>query len=276
MSGLLVTIINDCRDDDARVRQENRVAALLPDTRHISFCGVGSTLEAAGCLVDALDALLGAEAIVLVNVAPRNGEARQWANGSPFGWTRVGRTLILGTVQGYTFSLLQKVLGEPLIINVFEFDAAVDALGLDPATAARVKTTQFRSYEFLPRVAAALVAGKEIPTAPFDDVPDPPDGIWFVDGFGNLKTTLLENHPSFCADNLAHVSVSGDVETGGTVECDAICYHRLKDVPDGKLGIVVGSSGLGDRRFLELVVQGGSAARRFDIRHSGARIHIEP
>ncbi|GEM_PF-1449009 len=43
-------------------------------------------------------------------------------------------------------------------------------------------------------------------------------------------------------------------------------YRRLKDVPNGGLAVIVGSSGLGERRFLEIVVQGGNAGKQLDIK----------
>jgi hypothetical protein len=47
-----------------------------------------------------------------------------------------------------------------------------------------------------------------------------------------------------------------------------MCYDRLKDVPNGEPGIIVGSSGYREHRFIEIVVQGLSAATQFGIKQS--------
>lgn len=45
-------------------------------------------------------------------------------------------------------------------------------------------------------------------------------------------------------------------------------YERLKDVPDGKTAIYIGSSGIGNKRFLEIATQNrkGSAAKTLNLR----------
>jgi hypothetical protein len=44
------------------------------------------------------------------------------------------------------------------------------------------------------------------------------------------------------------------------------CYNRLKDVPNGDTGLIVGSSGIEGRRFIGLVIQGKSAAKTYGIK----------
>ena len=73
---MFVTIINDCKDSNTFGRQETR-ASLLFNT-HIATVGVeyGVTLEAAGNLIDILDASEGAKGVILVNIAPRHPAAK--------------------------------------------------------------------------------------------------------------------------------------------------------------------------------------------------------
>ena len=83
------------------------------------------------------------------------------------------------------------------------------------------------------------------------DIPDAPPAIWWIDNFGNCKTTLLYK----------------DVKNGApfSAKFNKLPYFaRLKDVPDKAPALISGSSGLGEKRFLEVVVQGGSAEKEFD------------
>jgi len=49
-----------------------------------------------------------------------------------------------------------------------------------------------------------------------------------------------------------------------------LCYAHLSDVPEnGQPALIVGSSGIEDKRFLEIVVPGGSAAKKLSLSPSG-------
>ena len=256
----VVTIINDCRDDNARGRQEARVTALtgLPTV----FIGVPRDIEAAANLIDALDAVENANPdsknrpknAILVNIAPRNGEAKKHANGTPFGYFWCGNTVVLSSIDGYTLSLVKKL---KLIeqVNVLNIPDALDVLvaegKLSVSERARIIDTQFRSYEVLPRIAEHLLRKKHIRSTPIsiEEIATlPSDYIWEKDIFGNCQTATLD----------------GEIENNDFFRSHGVIksYPRLKDVPDGVLGIVGGSSGFKDRRFVEIVVQGGKASKR--------------
>src|SRR3989344_9103064 len=102
-----IIIINDCRDANAVGRQIARAASLLGGSA--SFLGVTSDLQAAGNLIDVLDALGENPGVVLVNVAPRNGKAKKWGNGTPFGYFWYRKTLVVASIDGYTLSLVKKL-----------------------------------------------------------------------------------------------------------------------------------------------------------------------
>lgn len=247
------TIINDCKDDNAKGRQVARTASLLQGP--VSFVGVGSDLEAAGNLIDVLDAYGEAEGVILVNVAPRSGKAKQWPNGTPFGYFRYNNVLVLASIDGLTLSLVKK-LAVTESVTVLDIPTVVTAWqeqgGLESELATHIINTQFRSYDFLPCAAAYLLQQEDLPgqSLHIADVEDAPAAIWFVDNFGNCKTTLTQSD----------LTGKSPVET----RFGALLYYdRLKDVPDHTAAIITGSSGLCDKRFLELVVQGGSAAKTF-------------
>ena len=109
-----------------------------------------------------------------------------------------------------------------------------------------LQQTQFRSYEFLPRVARWVMEDHDVPSTPYADLnfPDTTFGIWWKDCFGNLKTSFLAHELDEARQWLGQ---------------ELPFYDRLKDVPNGELAFIVGSSGLEDKRFLEIVLQGGSA-----------------
>lgn len=255
---MFVTIINDCKDANAFGRQGTRAAALFGGP--VTTVGIANDIEAAGNLVDALDAAEGRAGAILVNVAPRSGAAKRWTNGTPFGWLRVGETVVVASIDGLTLSLVKK-LGVAAVINVFDIPEVMDAAArhslLPRATADAVAATQFRSFEFLPRVARWLSQGYVLPSTPLAvaDVPDAPPSVWWTDNFGNCKTTVLpEELPRLI----------GDGNLGGVTSLAH--YARLKDVPDGEAAFVTGSSGFGDKRFVEVVIQGGNAAARFGLK----------
>lgn len=260
---MTITIINDCSDQNAQARQITRAAALLNGA--VSFVSVANDLEAAGNLIDALDAGQGSSGAVLVNVAPRNGAAKKWENGTPFGYFWYKETLVLSTVDGLALSLVKKfnLTQEISVLDVADtVEVMIQKGAIDQALAVHIAHTQFRSYEFLPRVAALLlnhgqVNSKRLAIA---DIVDAPYTVWWVDNFGNCKTTLLADEVKINDDGTVSTQV-GNVPY----------FARLKDVPDGTCALVQGSSGLGQDRFLEIVLQGGNAARTLAL-HSGSLV----
>lgn len=265
-----IHLINDCCDSDARIRQEARYGAYFPG-RQIKFAGVDSDIEAAFLLVDVLDALDGNRGVIAINVAPRNGTAKKYANGTPFGVILCGNTLIIASVAGNTLQLLNKV--KPgLELRIFDISEVVPYLTDDKSLQERIIQTQFRSLEFVPRLVRAMLEGKELPssTIALADHCERKEMaiVAFIDCFGNLKTTLLPEEVGF------EVGAEVDIQLNNSVIYTNIrCYARLKDIPDGELGVTIGSSGLGQHRFLELMCQGGSASRLLDAK-VGTKIRL--
>lgn len=242
---MFTTIINDCRDDNARGRQTSRLSSLL--TTNVSFVGVQSDLEAGVQLIDMLDATEGRRGLILVNVAPRGGHTTKWENGTPFAYFYYHDTLIITSIDGHTLSGVKKfgLVDEISLLDTYSAAAAMLKEGfIAPDAAARIPTSQFRSFDFTPRIGAFLMSGGEVPTEPYplENVLDLPAAVWHIDNFGNCKTTLS-------ASDLGEAT---KITTRfGTVPY----YSQLRAVPDGEAGLVGSSSGLDDTRFLELVQQ---------------------
>ena len=263
-----ITIINDCFDENVKARLGTRVSSLFGISPTI--IGVGGNLvsnnshdpaeyQAAGCLIDTLDAANGEKGIILVNVANRHGKGKKWPNGTPFGYFYFKKALVVSTIDGLTLSLVKKLrlinsiqlLDIPKVANKMAKDKIItDALAM------QIINTQFRSFEFQPRVAKWLVDGISVPAASYalSHVPQVKSAIWYVDNFGNCKTTILPKEIEF--EN------GKDINTNlGVFKC----FTRLRDVPDGNKALILGSSGYKNKRFIELVIQGESAAKVFGL-----------
>lgn len=256
---MFITVITDCRDANAQSRQETRYAQLFPGT-HVSFVGVSSDIEAAGNLVDVLDGAGDAEGIIAVNVAPRHGRAKEkWPNGTPFGYFWHNKILVVCTIDGETLSLVKK-LGIGDRVQVTDIREVMAFGGYDAATVEHAATSQFRSFDYLPRLARIAWEHKDAPsqTLMFSDIPDAGPGVWWIDSFGNCKMTLLPKDINFEEGAKREFILNG-------LAIEATCYKQLRQVPDYHTGLIVGSSGYGSQRFLELVVQGSSAAKHYQI-----------
>lgn len=245
---MFATIINDCRDENARGRQESRLASLLPISP--TFIGVDSDLEAGVQLIEVLDATEGREGLVLVNVAPRGGHTTKWENGTPFAFFYYHHTLVITSVDGYALSAVKAfgIAEEVSLLDTHSAAAAMLAAGfIDAIAAEQLPTTQFRSFDFTPRVGAFILQGNTVPATPhaLQDIAPLPHAIWHIDNFGNCKTTLTEQDLD---------GASSLVTRFGTLPY----IPQLRDVADGSAAMTRGSSGLRDRRFLELVVQRSS------------------
>lgn len=255
---MFISVITDCQDGNARVRQQTRYSVLFPQTA-INFVGVSSDLEAAGNLIDVLDAAGDIEGIIAVNVAPRHGRAKKWANGTPFGYFWYKKILIVCTIDGEVLSLMKKLgLGDHVMVT--DIRQVLPLGGYSAEEVEFAASSQFRSFDYLPRLARIVWDKREAPAEKlaFTDISDVSTGVWWIDSFGNCKTTLLPSDVNFEAGASREISLHG-------VDLTATCYRQLRDVPDVETGLILGSSGYGSQRFLELVIQGQSAAKRYHI-----------
>lgn len=254
---MFTTFINDCKDDNARTRQTSRVGSLLKT--NLSFIGVDSDLEAGMQLIDILDATDGREGLILVNVAPRGNDTKHYENGTPFAYTWYKKTLIISSIEGYALSALKKL---NLIKDIYLLDIHIaseimlNSEFISEAEAKRIPLSQFRSFDFTPRVGVFMMQGNHLPSTLYnlDQVPLLPPAIWNIDNFGNCKTTILSEEIS-------------QTQTITTRFGKLSFFNRLHDVPDANTALVKGSSGIGNFRFLEILTQ-----RRNFAQHSGAKI----
>ena len=253
---MFTTFINDCRDDNARARQTSRVGSLLQT--NLSFIGVDSDLEAGMQLIDILDATGGREGLILVNVAPRGGRNRKWENGTPFAYFWYKQSLIISSIDGFSLSAIKK-LDITNKIRILDIKVATDTMlesnFITDSEAQRIITSQFRSFDFTPRLGIFMMNGNHIPSEElnFDDIPELPPAIWNIDNFGNCKTTLTP-------DDLTEDKVTN-------TRYGALPYFtQLHNVPDGEPALVKGSSGINDIRFIEVLMQRKDFAKTYNAK----------
>ena len=266
-----ITYITDCRDANTVGRLKSRVSTYFPNS-NVILVGVKDDVEAAINLVDMFDAFEGRPGIVLMNVARREGGDRKkkWPNGTPFGHVKIGNIDLFTTIDGYVLSMLEELLEIDIEVEIFDIPDTVPNMGLEEKVQERIINTQFRSFDYLPRLAGAIMCGAELtPTETFTDVPTMPKMVCWVDSFGNLKTNLQPEDIQF------EEGKEVVIRTGGHKQFRLPCYYRLKDIPDGYVAFTIGSSGVKDKRFIEIMQQGESAANALDLQTGDAIEFVE-
>ncbi|MDO8523798.1 MAG: hypothetical protein Q7R74_01060 [bacterium] len=267
--GFSITVINDCGDRNEQLRIRTRLHSQFPNIP-VDFCEVNGEhrdLEAAGCIIDALDAKGGGASpgIILGNVAYREPEKSGDSNGSPFGHCLIGKVLIKSTIRGRTLSLVKDFYGIEHI-RVVDPEEALQSMvatgDLEPEWVAHIAESQFRSYEFQPLLAARLMNGFPVPYRK-ETLSCPKTGavVWWVDKHGNCKTTVTTSQcqPAPLRDGDEFATKFGTFKY----------FRRLNDAPRGIPAVTTGSSGLGagpDNRFLEVAIRMGSAAKELGIK----------
>ncbi len=252
-----ITIIQDCNDEGTKGRITSRVQNLFGGICP-SFISIGaySDLEAGGNLIDVLDATEGGSGIVLLNAAPRHGKGKKYENGVPFGYFYYKETLVILTIDDIILELIYG-LGVTDTVEVFHIPEVVDIAQernlIEAWVAQKIKTTQFRSFEFQPRIAYWLSIGEKFPTETLKIKGHYKEGqIWLIDNFGNCKTNLLASRlkgKEFLLTTIGKLKI----------------YDQLAKLPDGETGLIIGSSGLGKDKFIEIIVQGESATKKYNL-----------
>jgi hypothetical protein len=261
---MFVSIINDCRDDNASGRQTSRISSLLEC--NVSFIGVDSDLGAGVQLIDILDATEGREGLILVNSAPRGGHTTKWENGTPFAYFYHKKTLVISTVDGFALSAAKQLglANEIFLLDTHTAAEAMLAAGfIADGHARRLPKSQFRSFDFTPHAGAFLLSGHTLPSTPYplEEIPDLPAAVWFIDNFGNCKTTLTREAINETAELATRFGTLPFVE-------------QLRNVPDSLPAVTVGSSGFDDTRWLELVMQRAPFATKHNV-HVGDDLFAE-
>ena len=199
--------------------------------------------------------------IIYHNVAPRQdmNEAREANAGERLAFARLPTGVrVIGVNAGRAFSFVRDVAEELRW-------AAVPAAG-----------SQFRSRDLFPQAAAAIALGH--PDALGETtvpgvIPDVPEHvIAYIDGYGNLKTTLRAEVQPYAAGTNVRLRIGGR-------EHKAIAGDGTFSVVHGQMAFAPGSSGWTDKRgretrWMEIFLRGGNAWETFLCPRIGDQVEV--
>jgi S-adenosylmethionine hydrolase len=217
------------------------------------------TLAAGFCVAQLALAPAPEGMVVFHNVAPRRDDTgvRRDQEGEALACARTpAGVTVVGVNAGYAFSFLRS--------------AGVEVRAVRAAAGG----SQFRSRDVFPEAVARVVAGDEAAWGPplaLERIPPVPQSrLAYVDGFGNLKTTV----PAEALEPGTHVRVS----VAGVAREARVAGGGF-GVPEGSLAFAPGSSGwetpTGRVRWVELFLRGGSAWEAFERPPLGAELTMD-
>lgn len=260
---MLVHIIADYGFGDlAFAEVVQRLKLYLPDAEPIlTPVPPFATLAAGFCIAQLGLNKAPAGTIIYHNVAPREDDeqARAGNAGERLAFARLPTGVrVIGVNAGYAFSFVRDLAVELRW-------AAVAAEG-----------SQFRSRDLFPEAAGAIALGQpdaldeEIPPS---DIPDvPPNCIAYIDGYGNLKTTIKHEASKPHEGQPVRLHI-------GERELEATKSDGSFAVESGQLAFAPGSSGWineqGEHtRWMEVFLRGGNAWESFNYPSIGTDIQI--
>ena len=260
---MLVHIIADYGLGDlAFAEVVQRIKLYLPDAEPVlTPVPAFATLAAGFCIAQLGLNQAPPGTIIYHNVAPREDDqqARTANAGERLAFARLPTGVrVIGVNAGYAFSFVRDI-AEDLRW------AAVAAEG-----------SQFRSRDLFPQAAGAIALGQpdalgeEISPS---DIPDvPPNCIAYIDGYGNLKTTIKYDTNNRQDGETVRLQI-------GDTEQDATKSDGSFAVESGQLAFAPGSSGWVNAQddstcWMEIFLRGGNAWESFDCPSVGTSIQI--
>ena len=261
---MLVHIIADYgpAGDLAFAEVVQRLKCHLPDAEPVvTPVPAFATLAAGFCVAQLGLNEAPAGTIIYHNVAPRRDveEAREANAGERLAFARLPTGVrVIGVNAGHAFSFVRDAAAELRW-------AAVAAAG-----------SQFRSRDLFPRAAAAIALGR--PDALGDEIdpgaiPAAPDrAIAYIDGYGNLKTTLRAEHQPYATGMVVRLRI-------GEREHEVIAGDGTFAVRHGQMALAPGSSGWTseegeETRWMEVFLRGGNAWEAFGRPRIGERVEV--
>ena len=245
-----IFIISDCTDVNVLARYKAAFFRECP--RSIIECvPTKHVLEAAGTGVDLINELRGQRGAVFINFAPRRDADKKngLSNGPDFVYFFVGKTLVVTSNTPSIFGVLHH------------FGVPYENIRLIDCNDDRFEKTQFRSGQIIPLVVKEILTGEYVGQQCEVENQCVKNRIWFVDNFGNCKTTIRDGISGYFARSL-HL----DDKFVFFNEDKLPYYYGLTDVPDGTPACIYGSSGYQDESAAELVIKGGSFAKRYGVK----------
>ncbi len=184
------------------------------------------------------------EMLIYTNTAPRKDdkESRHGNEGEQLVYAYLTNGVrIVGVNAGYCFSFAKPQIKQLHLVNVVN------------------RGSQFRSRDFYPEAVVGILRSKQEYIGSEMDaslIPDIPGyRIAWIDGYGNMKTTVRSSSCRFEPGQPLTVTVDGMKRT-------AFFTDGSFAIREGGLAFAPGSSG-GDDRFMELFLRGLSAWKEF-------------
>jgi S-adenosylmethionine hydrolase len=188
------------------------------------------------------------EMMIYTNTAPRkdNKESREKNEGEKLVYAKLKNGVtVVGVNAKYCFSFIKPEIAELHIVNVAN------------------KGSQFRSRDFYPEAVIGIANGNASyigDSISVDSIPDPSiKAIAWIDGYGNMKTSVRQSSVSFSPGQTVLVEMNGMKRT-------AYFTDGTFAVREGELAFAPGSTG-GNDRFMELFLRGLSAWVEFGKPH---------
>lgn len=190
------------------------------------------------------------ERLIYHNCAPRQDDPEARRDNEGEGLTYVllpNGVKVVGVNAGFTLSFIKHHAKQANIINVSRGGSQFRSRDVFPVAATAIAQDDF-----------ALLGNALNP----EQIPDAPlDRIAWVDGYGNIKTTIPDHLITLEPEKKVVIRI-------GDVVSDAIYSDGSFKVPEGTLAFAPGSSGWTDFdgtpiRWMELFLRGGNAWERF-------------
>jgi len=262
---MLVHIVADYGHGDlAFAEVVQRIRQIQPDAEPLlTPVPPFATLAAGFCIAQLGLNAAPAGTLIYHNVAPRMDDdaARADNAGERLAFARLSTGVrVIGVNAGHAFSFVRDAADEVRW-------AAVPAQG-----------SQFRSRDLFPQAAAAIALGQADALAePIDTMaipPVPPNRIAYIDGYGNLKTTIAH------AEDIAPVGTTMRVHIGDVTQ-DVVVADGSFAVAPGQVAFAPGSSGWTtldgvQTQWMEVFLRGGNAAATFGYPALGEEIVLSP
>lgn len=249
MRVMLLHVVADFGTGDlAFAEVAQRFALLFPDATVVSTAVPPFATLVAGFVTAQLALNDGPDnRVVFQNVAPRrdDDQARRDNDGERLLHAVLPSGVqVVGVDAGYAFSFLAEAGASFRVIDV------------------ATRGSQFRSRDLFPEAMAAALRGERLADAvdPASLPSVPNQRLAYVDGFGNLKTTLTQ-------EALPEPGSICSVTLGGVTQ-EVMVADGVFAVPHGSLVLAPGSSGWtmpdgSRRRWVEVLLRGGSAHAAF-------------
>ncbi|MBI3804136.1 MAG: SAM-dependent chlorinase/fluorinase [Nitrospirae bacterium] len=259
---MLVHILADYGQGDlAFAEVVQRIKRALPDADVVlTPIAPFATLAAGFCIAQLGLNEAPAGTLIYHNIAPRSDDkrARSGNAGERLAFARlITGVRVIGVLAGYTFSFIRDASEEIRWVSV------------------SAEGSQFRSRDLFPSAVAQVAAGESslLGKVPRTQIPAVPKAqIAYIDGYGNIKTTLEPEEVSFAPGTLLEVRI-------GRATQKATVANASFEIPVGEMALAPGSSGWRNAeghlvRWMELFLRGGNAWEAFGRPPVGTSIEI--